>query len=131
METRLGIPQPLRTAVAVLLLPLHLASCTAWRVQPQPAQAVVPRAPEKARFTLTDSTRLILLRPWISADSVRGENEATGQSVGVPLARVSRIEIRKPSEGRTLGLIIAIPIGILVLTAVLCASGNWTCGDPS
>ena len=132
METRLGIPRPLRTAVACLLLPLHLAACTAWRVQPPPAQAVVARAPEKARLTLTDGTRLIVLHPRIDADSVRGVNEATDQSVAFPLTTVTFIEIRQHSTARTLLLIVGIPVGsvvALVLGVVIgCAlSSPGTC----
>lgn len=129
MKTRLGITHPLRTAVACLLLPLHLAGCTAWHVQPATPQSVISAAPNKVRLTLTTGDTVTIANPRIDADSVRSRTTEAGRSTAVPLAQVQRIEVRGFSIGRTVGL----TVGVVVLLAAI-AGGYLLHGissDPS
>ena len=100
----------MRRALSCILLPVYVASCMSWRVEPvSPAQVVVQDQPSAIRVTMNDGSRFELESPVVSGDSLLGlaKSESYTQR-GVLLADVSRVEIRKGDALKTVGLVVGL-----------------------
>lgn len=119
--------RPLLVGAVVLL---HLAGCRTWRAVPAPSDpsgAVAPPASyPRVRVVMRDSTQLELRDATVRADSVVGL--VGGERRAIARADVARIEARKVSAGRTVGLVggslvlVYVTAALIVLAAVL---GDW------
>lgn len=129
MDMRLGMPPLLRSTVAWLLLPLHLAACTVYHQRPgSPADVLTQEHPGKVQLILTDGARVLLMQPRVVADSVVGTTEYTSAApsrrVAVPLEQVRQVNVARTSAGR-------VTLGILVVLAIAAVVGYATYSNPS
>jgi hypothetical protein len=107
------------------LLVAFLAGCRSWRAEPLPAAGAPARAVGgHLRVTRADGARVELTRTRIAGDSLRGERrtpdggDAARTVVTIPLDSVYRLERRRVSIGRTVGLYFGVMGAIfLVMSA--------------
>ncbi|MDQ3949946.1 MAG: hypothetical protein M3282_06345 [Gemmatimonadota bacterium] len=100
------------TLVTLVTLPLVLAmgsGCRTWRAVPPSSDLPRPLAAQ-SRLTRTDGARIELAGGLITADSVVGLSHAAGR-VSVPRNSVARVEERRLSWGRSIGLFLAVYFG--------------------
>jgi hypothetical protein len=100
----------MRRALSCILLPVYVASCMSWRVEPvSPAQVVVQDQPSAIRVTMNDGSRFELESPVVSGDSLLGlaKSKSFAQR-GVLLADISKVEIRKGDALKTVGLVVGL-----------------------
>ena len=121
----------MRRSVATVLLAVYLPACHYW-AEPQdlpPQQYVDRERPADVRVTLTDSSTVVLQRPWVSSDTLWG-GSASGLLRGVPLSSVQHIQVRE-SDGTATGLLvvgIVTVVGVGVLTGIAIGVKNtWEC----
>ena len=109
-----------RRLIAALLLVL-LTSCYSWRPTTiSPARIIAEEEPSTVRVTLADGTQLTLDDPTIRSDSiVSKEGEAQ-----VVVSDVSRVELRLLSVAKTIGIIVAVPVGLVLYFASVCAGSR-------
>ncbi len=100
-----------------LLLPACLVACSTWRpASVAPQELFRDRAPERVRVTRTDNTMLTLTHPSLSGDGLVGSQGRT--SITVPLADVTRLEVRAPDNTSTLlllGVVVGLTVGFVVI----------------
>lgn len=99
-----------RLAAAILLL-AYVPACTSYQVLADPSTALLaPAQPiEEARITLRTGERFELNSPRVYGDSLKGfQNEASAKSVA--MGDMAKVEIRKPSTGKTVGLVLGIAV---------------------
>ena len=112
-----------RIACAGAGLLMALGGCATWR----PYEAAPPlrpghSLPHYVRATRPDSSRLALTAPFVRADSLYGRER--GDTVGLPLAEIVRLERQRISVRRTAGLMVGAPVVLLGLTyLIVCADG--------
>jgi hypothetical protein len=115
----------MRRALSCILLPVYVASCMSWRVEPvSPAQVVIQDQPSAIRVTMNDGSRFELESPVVSGDSLLGlaKSEAYAPR-GVLLADISRVEIRKGDALKTVGLVVGLAMLFVGIAAtVTCAT---------
>jgi hypothetical protein len=85
------------------------AGCRTWRAAPPSAELPRPLA-SQSRVTRTDGSRIELVSGLVPADSVIGISRAVGR-VSVPRDSVARVEERRLSWGRSIGLFLAVYFG--------------------
>jgi hypothetical protein len=112
-----------------LLLVLALAACRTWRAAPLP----VAGAPDRAvrghlRATRADGSRVELARARVARDTLRGEPRRAGDDgarppVAVPLDSLRRLETRRVSVARTLGLYFGV-MGAVFLGQTVVGAAN-------
>ncbi len=105
--------------LATLALVLAMGSgCRTWRAVPPSSELPRPLASQSAlvgfligakayRVTRTDGSRIELASGLVTADSVVGLSHAAGR-VSVPRDSVARVEERRLSWGRSIGLFFAV-----------------------
>jgi len=115
----------MRRLIACLLLPCQLAACTSWKAQePAPEQVLANQQPDKLRVTLTDGSRFVLDQPVVLNDTLSGISK--GEPVRIPLADVSRLELRDSDTAKTIGgAVAALGLGILIAAAAASDSIYW------
>ncbi|MEO6057178.1 MAG: hypothetical protein ABIQ49_10095 [Gemmatimonadales bacterium] len=114
-----------RRPAATLLLVIWGASsaCNSWRVQPVAPEMLLGEAPPSTmRVRLQDTTRLVLKRPRLVADSVTGTSHGAPRTV--PLSAITEVAVRRFSAGRTVGMVAIGVGGLFALAAAVCASGG-------
>ena len=117
-----------RRSAATLLLTVCGASsaCNSWQVRSvAPEQLLAEAPPSTIRLRLQDSTRLVLERPHLAADSVTGTSK--GVPATVPLSEITEVAVRRFSPGRTVGLV-AIGVGSLFAVAAVACASSGGCG---
>ena len=113
-----------RRAIATLLLVLYLPACTSWQVgKTSPEQLFEDDPPEKVRVTQTDGSRVELLAPMITADTLRGSVKGDSVSVAIPLSNVQTVEVRESDSLKGLALTVGI-VGLVVGLFALMFSGD-------
>lgn len=127
MERHLGISARLRVAIGLALLPLHLAACTTWRIQPiAPESLLVAESPAQVRLTLATGRQRTVRYPRLRADSIVGKN-AWNLHTAVPLADIRQVELKRFDGTQT-----AIAVGFTALfvgiIALAVANGSWGSG---
>lgn len=110
----------LKRHIAALLLAVHLTGCHGWHPTTiSPAQLIAEENPSTVRVTLTDGRQLTLVDPTIRNDSIVFEIGRV--TAGVVLSDVSTVEVRRFNADKTIGLILAVPVGLVVYFATVCA----------
>ena len=101
-----------RQLACTSLSAIVLVGCTSWRVQNvSPMSFVAETKPGKIRIQREDGSRMVLSRPALVGDSIRGPQGA------VAVADVSAIAVRKFDVLKTLGLTLGLGIGVTVVVA--------------
>jgi hypothetical protein len=116
--------QPPAPILASLLLMALSLGCHSWQVQPASPQQVMQQQPRAVQVRQSDGTRFILAQPELGGDTLSGFR--AGAATRISLDRVDRIALRKFSTGKTTLLIASIPVGLLGLVLLGCATSN--CG---
>lgn len=98
--------------------------CHSWQVQRASPQAVMQQRPTAVQVRQSDGTRFILAQPELAGDTLSGFRAGAGTRI--PLDRVNQIALRKFSTGKTTLLMASIPVGLLGLLLLSCATSN--CG---
>ncbi len=111
------LPRHLRRSLTVALIAAYVSACTSWRVESvPPARLLADRHPTKVLVTRHDSSRVTVVNPSLSGDSLVGSvHRATA---GIPLGDIESLAIRKGDALKTVGLIGAIAGGLLVIVAL-------------
>lgn len=110
--------------LATLLLMALTFGCHTWQVQPVSPQTVMQQRPTSVQVRQSDGTRFILAQPELAGDTLSGFRAGAGTRI--PLDKVDLIALRKFSTGKTALLIASIPVGLLGLLLLGCATSN--CG---
>jgi hypothetical protein len=119
----------MRRSVATVLLAVHLPACHYW-AEPNgltPQQYVDRERPAEARVTLTDSSTVLLQRPWVSSDTLWG-GSASGLLRGVPLSSVQHIQVRESDGTATVFLVVGLVALAVVGAGVALAASGWDPG---
>jgi hypothetical protein len=104
----------LRAIVAGILV-VTLTSCTAWTpISIAPASYIRMHDPEAVWVQLHDSSTLVLGRPRVFGDTLRGINGGTYRNV--PLSQVARLRAQEPSKKKTA---IAVGASAVLLVGVV------------
>jgi hypothetical protein len=139
-------PLPTRLLAGALLI-LHVAGCYSWRdpQAPRPVEYLAERHPKHARLTVMPArepgfevppaTRVELLDPWVTADSVGGlqvryttwnyqQQARAGEALAIARTDISRVEVRALDPGRT---VLAGVVGAMAAfgVAALIALATW------
>jgi hypothetical protein len=97
-----------------------MAGCASWHSY-DPARTVQAgqSLPYQLRATRADSSRTELTAPFVRSDSLYGR--VRGDTVGLPLAHIERLERSRISPLRTAGLLVGVPVvGFGLAFLVLC-----------
>ena len=96
----------------VLLLTMMLAGCGGWKQQPvAPATLIDQNHPRYVRVTRLDRSHVILHRPLVEGDSLRGLIDRK-KPLAVPLNDIAFLSTKRSNAG-----------GWIVLTAVVVVAG--------
>jgi len=115
-------PAPRRVA-AIVVVCLLAQSCTSWQTQPgAPGQVLASKTPERVRVNRPDGSRVELVHPVISGDTLSGNRPGSPADdpagrIAMPLSEVQSVDIQRVSAGKTVLL-----IGGLGLTAIVIAA---------
>jgi hypothetical protein len=124
MIVRVGLCRAIATT---LLVTASLSACTSWQVQTvAPEQVVSTQHPSSVRVQRLDGSRAVVDDPRIGGDSLLGVT--VGKPTGVPLADIYQVAVKRVSAGKTVGLVLAIPAGIIILSYVVCAATDCLSG---
>ena len=117
--------KPLHRPIAWLLLALYSAGCHTWRSETvSPIQLVSQDKPSLIRITTRGGTRVVVSRPVVKNDSVVGVTR--GGPVRIGGDEIGRLEVRRVSVGRTVGLFLSISgaLAVVGLLAAVCSADN-------
>jgi hypothetical protein len=110
-----------RRTVALLLLPLVATNCQSWRAaEVEPRALVESEHPRDVRVTTLDSTRYVIDRPRIVADTLVGRRD--NLTVAVPLRDVARVDVRRFSPGKTAAVLLVVGLFAALVARVNSAS---------
>ena len=88
-----GSPLVMRQVVSLALLGCHLSACSTWRMVTVPPEQAIAGRPEQVRVTRAGGDVVVLIKPEIVQDSLKGKRAADGftgqQCAGVPAVRCS------------------------------------------
>jgi hypothetical protein len=97
--------------------------CAIWRpYDAGPGLSPGQSLPYQLRATRADSSRLALTTPFVRADTLYGR--VRGDTVGVPLAEIVRLERERVSPGRTAAVLIGVPAVALGVTYLIVCGSN-------
>ena len=112
---------PLTRRVIAALLLVQLTGCYSWHSTTiSPSQVIAEEEPSNVRVTRTDGSQLTLADPFIRNRSIVSRLGQIGASV--LLSDVSSLEVERFSVGKTVGLILGITVGFVVVLAAIYAS---------
>jgi hypothetical protein len=113
----------LRAIVASLLI-VTLTACTTWRpVGPNPERYVGSRIPESVQVRLKDGSTVVLGRPNIVRDTLKGVEGGTYRYI--PMTDVTEMLAPEPDMGKTV-LLATVAIVAFVGTIYIAAASDRT-----
>jgi hypothetical protein len=118
---------PFRRLIACILLPCYLVACTSWKTQEaSPQQVLAHEQPDKMRVTLADGSRVVLLEPVVSGDTLTGIGEARRTRLSIPLDDVADVAVRKGDFLKSVVLMlgIAVAVGVAAVFVLRCPEGE-------
>ena len=112
----------LRGFLLAAFLAASLSACATWRPYIAPAELEPARSlPYRLRAARTDGTKLSLTAPFARSDTLFGR--VHGDTVGVPIAEIARLERERLSPARTVLTFVGIPLALYGLTyLILCST---------
>ena len=130
----LAHPHPARRLCALMLLSAFPLACSTWSVQPTtPRDLIATQHPKSVRVTRMDHTRLVIVEPEISADTMYGfaerglrlgrgarPSDGTRSRTGIPLSDVREIAVRRTDWAKT-GFAGAAVAGVAALVITMAA----------
>jgi hypothetical protein len=91
----------------ILATALALSSCVTWRTYESGQLAPDHSLPYRLRATRADSSRIAMTAPCVRGDTLYGR--VKGDTVGVALATITRLERERVSAGKTALLVVGVP----------------------
>ena len=129
MTSPLSTIRSWRRILSVVLLVTYLPACSSWQVgTPTPAQFVEQEHPDRVRVTRIDGTTITLYSPTVRADSLIGTTTGglarpvPSDAVGIPLAQVRQVEVRRANTAATLLILGVALVAVVVIGACGAAS---------
>lgn len=130
-------PHPVRLMAIVLIVSV-LQACTSWHARPLPLRPeyLSPSVrPGNLRLTLTDGSKLTVLRPVIRGDSLFGEGHSGWiewgnrgskrlSPVALPLTRVRVARVEETDEEKTFLLVAGTVVTLAALIALVVDLSN-------
>lgn len=112
--------------VAVLLVVVQVAGCTSWHVETlPPAELISQKHPGRLRVEQFDGKRVMVYRPEVQGDSLRGRPSAGSKgSRAVTLASVRTVSTSHFSAGKTLGLTLGVAAVAVAAAFIALASSD-------
>ncbi len=112
-----------RTRVlAALLIAVEAAGCAQWRPEPgAPGAILAAKRPEKVRVNLGLDSVIVVYRPVVDGDMLRGQDEHAQHAIAIPLAEVRLLETRQAKSGP----IILAAVGGAMLIGMIVWLSNW------
>ena len=108
---------PLARRVMAALLLVLLTACHSWQPTTVSPQGWTPEErPSSVRVTRMDGETVTVGDPTVRNDSIVG---ATGLGVGVASRDVRLLEVRRFSVGKTVGLVLGIPVVVAAVLVVV------------
>ena len=103
---------------ALLLLPL-MVGCRSWQATPfEQAYPSGSERPERVRLLLADSSVVVLERPVLSADSIRGFTEG-GRNVSAATGDLQSFEVQRFSIVKSIAAVLAHVSTIVSVVTVI------------
>jgi hypothetical protein len=131
MTSPVAAIRPWQRTLSALLLAAYLPACSAWHVgTPTPAQFIEKEHPESVRVTRNDGTTLTLGSPMVRGDSLIGTTTGglarpePSATIGIPLADVRQVEVRRTNTTATLLIVGVALIAVIVIGACAASSSN-------
>lgn len=108
---------------SVILLVAYGTGCTSYQTLADPAASLQspPKPIRKARVTIDTGERFVVVAPRLIGDSLQGSLR-DGVPVSVAMATVQEVEVRKPSPGKSVLLILG---GVVLALATWAANYSW------
>ena len=116
--------------VLLALFAMQATGCTSWHTQHVAPKALVEsKHPAKLRITRLDGTREIVQNPVYQADTLVGlsPGKKPQHEVRIVDVDVRKVETHGFSVGWTVAAILAVPLGIIAIYAISCASDESNC----
>lgn len=109
--------------LALLAMAVATSACVGWR----PYEFETNRdsngpLPYRLRATRGDSSRVVLITPFVRADTLFGRMQA--DTVGLPITDVAYVERERVSVKRTAAFVIGVPAAALGLTYLIVCGSN-------
>jgi hypothetical protein len=96
--------------------------CAEWRPEPgAPAAILAAKRPDKVRANIGLDSAIVVFRPVVEGDTLRGQDERAKHSIAIPLADVRLLETRHERSGP----IIAAAVGGAALIALIAFAATW------
>jgi hypothetical protein len=112
MQRNASLPGRRVVLVAMMVL---VTGCNQWEVQAgAPAAIVAEKKPSEIRVQRADSSRLVIVRPLVVGDSIRGRSGA------IALAEVVSVEV--PSANGLILPLIGVFVVLPLLLLAMCAA---------
>lgn len=120
----------LRALLVLFLVAGNLACASSWRVDPAgPVATVTERRPVSVRVTTADSSRIVVTKPVMRGDTVRGHTysavSGSLRPIAIPVGSITLLEYRHSSGGNT---VLLVGLGLLAAAVIGLAAGG---GPPS
>jgi len=108
------------TIVRVPLVAALVGSLACVSVQPlrDPAQSIPKANPDVVFVTYNDNSKIPLVQPHVSGDSLYGTWQGLNEPVATPLSAVRLIEAKQPNSRRTVAMVAGL--------AAVTAGAIWT-----
>lgn len=114
-----------RRLLLATLLGFSSPACATWHPYVAPAQLEPGQSlPYRLRAARTDGTRLALTAPFARSDTLFGR--VRGDTIGVPVAEIARLERERFSPVRSVVTFVAVPLATYgIIYGILCST---SCG---
>jgi hypothetical protein len=119
----------LRRLAALVMLGCQSVACTVWKTSAvSPQEVVAAETPKAVRVTRSDSSQVVLVRPQVVGDSLKGQRPGRvdanhpPRQLAVPLSDILSAAVRRVDAGRTVLLIVGLGFTAAVATWLIIAS---------
>ena len=121
----LGKRNHLSLPVMCGLLLSSAIACTRWQpAEISPERFVTETQPSRIRVTRLESTRVELIRPHVSGDSLIGSVTPSGPPVSIPLSAVANVSVIKVKPAPTIALILAFSGAVVAVIMAVALAKN-------
>jgi hypothetical protein len=107
-------------SLMMLLLLTGLGGCMGWRTSTvEPANLIAQDHPGAVRVTRRDGSRVIMFKPVVEGDSLRGRQGR--HTMALPLSDVADVSVQKTKVGATAFLVVLTAATVAAVIAI----GTW------
>jgi hypothetical protein len=101
----------------------------------EPGEFISARQPQQVRITRADGSKFVLQRPTVLGDSLVGTvgggmaPQDSARTAGILLTDVQRVEFKKTSVGKTVGLVAVVAVAAVGFMAMAECKGGFETPD--